>query len=65
MNLTQQTGRTKKGNFYSIIQDGPTSFHLSITIGDVTQHDHVTSPINLDVLHLRIMEMETELSGDS
>lgn len=61
MNLAQQAGRTKRDNHYAIIQDSPVSFHLSITVGDVTQHDHVTSPASIDTLHLRIMEMETEL----
>lgn len=60
--LAEKTGKTESGNYFSIIQDAPTSFHISVSVGNVTQYDHMENPASLEVLDLKVLEMEKELT---
>jgi hypothetical protein len=59
--LAEKKGKTDRGNYFSIIQDTPTSFHISVSVGDTTQYEHMENPASLDILDLKVLEMENGL----
>ena len=59
--IAEQKGKTERGNFFSIIQDTPTLFHISVSMGQFTYHDFIESPTGMDVLYTKVKEVEDEL----
>jgi hypothetical protein len=55
--------KTSKGNTYIIYQDSPTTFHVSVSIGNFVSYDFLESPPTVEVLYERIQELETELEN--
>lgn len=61
--LAEKKGKTEKGNFFSIIQDAPTSFYISVSVGHTTHCEHVENPPNLEVLDLKVLEIENGMAA--
>lgn len=59
--IAKESGTTKKNNIYTILQDSPTTFHITIQIKEYLSYDFLSSPPNLESIHRRIEELETEL----
>ena len=62
--MGKQVGKTAKGNTYIILQDSPTTFHMSVQYNNIVSYDCVENPANMEELHNRIIELEKELEGD-
>lgn len=61
MFLAKEVKKTLKGNTYIILQDSPSTFHLSVSIGNFVNYDFLESPSTIDVIHQHIETLETEL----
>lgn len=61
----KKTGTTEKGSRYTILQDGPTSFHMSVQNGDNLIYEHFESPENLEYLDTQVTKLEEELLSTS
>jgi hypothetical protein len=53
--------KTSKGNTYIIYQDSPTTFHVSVSIGNFVSYDFLESPPSVEVIHECIHKLEAEL----
>jgi hypothetical protein len=53
--------KTSKGNTAIIYQDSPTTFHMSVSIGEYVIYDYLELPSSLEVLHAHIDAIEVEL----
>lgn len=53
--------KTSKGNTYVIYQDSPSTFHVSVSIGNFVSYDFIESPSSIETLHEQIQVLETEL----
>lgn len=56
----KKVAKTPNGNTYVVLQDGPASFHVSVSKGDVTAYDHVMNPPSMEALENTIFELERE-----
>lgn len=63
MKINRQTGTTAKGSRYAILQDGPTSFHITVQDNDRLIYEHFSNPPNLKFLIDEADGMEIELLG--
>lgn len=61
MFMAKETKKTEKGTWYSILQDAPNSFHISVSKNGLVLYDHVENPINLEQIHNKVNELEDEL----
>lgn len=61
MFIAKEVGKTEKGNIYIILQDTPTSFHVSIQVEGVTMYEHIETPPTMEFLKEQIVRMENEL----
>lgn len=61
MFLAKEINKTEKGNQYIVYQDGPASFHISVSVNDHTLYDHLENPQSLDDIKNKIRELEEEL----
>ena len=61
--MGKQVGKTAKGNTYIILQDSPTTFHMSVQYNNIVSYDFIENPSSVDELHMRITELETELES--
>ena len=61
MFIAKEVKKTSKGNTYMILQDSPSTFHISVTIGSFVSYDFIESPSNVETIYTRIEELETEL----
>jgi hypothetical protein len=57
----KQTGTTEKGSWYSILQDGPASFHITVGKDNNVVYEHFENPPNIDHLMNNIILLENEL----
>lgn len=57
----KKTDKTEKGSRYTILQDGPASFHVSVQNGDYLIYEHFEQPESLDALMKEIDKLEEEL----
>ena len=57
----KQTGNTEKGSWYSILQDGPASFHISVGKGNNVVYDYFQNPPDIQHLMDNIVLLEKEL----
>lgn len=57
----KQTGVTPSGSRFAILQDSPTSFHISVSKGDKVIYEHFENPPSLQYLNDNILLLETEL----
>lgn len=53
--------KTEKGNTYIIYQDSPTTFHVSVSIGNFVTYDFIQSPSSIEQIHECVHRLETEL----
>jgi len=60
--IAEKSARTEKGNFYSIIQDGPNSFHISVSTDAITLYEHFKNVPSLEYLEEQVLIMEAEAS---
>jgi len=63
MNLyhAKKSGKTASGSWYSILQDGPASFHTSVGKGNYIIYEHFQDPPNIEYLDNNILLLEKEL----
>lgn len=61
--IGKQIGKTEKGNKYIILQDSPSTFHVSVECNNIVNYDFIENPANMEELHARIIGLETELEG--
>lgn len=61
MYQAKRVGKTLTGNKYIILQDGPKSFHVSVSINDYVIYDHFHDPPTLEALNENILLLEKEL----
>jgi hypothetical protein len=59
--MGKEVKKTAKGNTYIILQDSPSTFHISVSIGDKVSYDFLESPSSMEAIHEHIRNMETEL----
>jgi len=59
--MGKEVKKTAKGNTYIILQDSPSTFHISVSIGNKVSYDFLESPPSLEAIHECIQTMETEL----
>jgi hypothetical protein len=57
----KQKGTTESGSWYSILQDGPASFHISVGNGNNVVYDYFLNPPNIQHLMDNIVLLEKEL----
>lgn len=57
----KKTGKTVSGSWYSILQDGPASFHISVAYSNYVIYEHFQNPPNLEFLDNNILLLEKEL----
>ena len=57
----KKSDKTEKGSRYTILQDGPASFHVSVQRGDNLIYEHFESPESLENLMKGIERLEEEL----
>ena len=57
----KKAGVTLSGSWYSILQDGPASFHISVGKGDNVIYEHFLNPPNIEFLDNNILLLEKEL----
>jgi len=53
--------KTSKGNTYVIYQDSPSTFHVSVSIGNFVSYDFIEAPSSVHALHEHIEALESEL----
>jgi hypothetical protein len=53
--------KTVKGNTYVIYQDSPSTFHVSVSIGNFVSYDFLESPSSIEAIHECIHRLESEL----
>ena len=56
----KKTGTTERGSFYSILQDGPASFHMTVQNGMI-MYQHFQDPASIEELEKNILLLESEL----
>ena len=61
MFTAKEIGKTEKGSTYVIGQDTPSSFHISVSIGDYVLYDFLNGPDSIEAIHQHIRQLETEL----
>ncbi len=57
----KQSGVTEKGSRYSILQDGPTSFHITVQKENNVIYDYMLNPTSMSDLMNLIASLEDEL----
>jgi hypothetical protein len=57
----KQKGTTESGSWYSMLQDGPASFHISVGKGNNVVYEHFQNPPNIQHLMDNILLLEKEL----
>lgn len=57
----KEVRKTVKGNPYIILQDSPTTFHVSVSIGNYIIYDFLNAPSSLEEIHQHGEVLETEL----
>lgn len=57
----KQTGKTDLGTWYGILQDGPNSFHVSVSKDQTVLYDHFENLPNMEQLHQNMLGLEQEL----
>lgn len=61
MYTAKKSDKTEKGSGYTILQDGPTSFHVSVQNGDYVVYEHFLNPPTLEFLEKSVLSLEEEL----
>lgn len=59
--IAKKSDSTEKGSRYVILQDSPTSFHVSVQRGDKAIYEHFERPESMDFLLNQINVLEEEL----
>ncbi len=57
----RKSDNTEKGSRYTILQDGPASFHVSVQNGDFLIYEHFEQPESLDALEGAMAEANAKL----
>jgi hypothetical protein len=57
----KQTGTTESGSWYTILQDGPASFHISVGKRDTVIYEYFQNPPDIQHLMNNITLLEKEL----
>lgn len=60
MYQAKEIGKTERGNKYSILQDSPTSFHVSVDVNNIIRYDHIENPQNKEEILNKILTLENE-----
>lgn len=63
MMIAKEIKKTVKGNTYMILQDSPTSFHISVSIGNHVIYDFMDTPQSLEQIYTNINTLEMELEN--
>lgn len=61
MYQAKEVGKTDAGNVYIILQDGPSSFHVSVQVEGLTIYDHIENPSSVEDLKEQIAKLESEI----
>lgn len=61
MITAKELRKTSKGNPYIILQDSPSTFHVSVSIGNYVIYDFLNAPSSLEEIHQRGEQLEMEL----
>ena len=64
MFMAKEVKKTEKGNTYIILQDSPSTFHISVSIGNRVSYDCLDQPSSVEAIYEHIRNMETELEKD-
>lgn len=59
--IARQTGYTKHGTRWAVIQDGPDSYHVSVQRGDVLTYEHTYELRSEQDLMNMVARLENEL----
>ena len=57
----KKAGVTPSGSWYSILQDGPASFHMTVGKDKNVIYEHFENPPNIEFLDNNILLLEKEL----
>lgn len=61
----KKAGVTPSGSWYSILQDGPASFHMSVGRGNYIIYEHFQNPPNVEFLDNNVLLLEQELPNET
>ena len=61
MFMAKEVKKTEKGTWYSILQDAPNSFHISVSKDQLVLYDHVENPTRVEDVYAKVRELEEEL----
>jgi hypothetical protein len=61
MIAAKEIRKTSKGNTYMILQDSPSTFHVSVSIGNYVIYDFINTASNVEEIYQRGEKLETEL----
>jgi len=59
--MAKETKKTEKGTWYSIMQDAPNSFHISVSKDNLVLYDYVENPTRMEDIHGKVRELEDDL----
>ena len=60
----KKVGTSASGSHYSVLQDGPASFHISVQYKDRIRYDYIQNPKSMEEIDNTINELEQELLND-
>ena len=61
----KDVGVAKQGSRYVILQDGPASFHVTVSTGSIAIYDYFFNPPSIESLKANIDSLEEELLNKS
>ena len=57
----RKSDSTERGSRYTILQDGPASFHITVQRGDVAIYDYIANPRDMQEIETLIVALEEEI----
>lgn len=57
----KESGKAISGSYYTILQDGPTSYHVTVSKGQFAIYEHFSSIESKDNMLYMINKLEEEL----
>jgi hypothetical protein len=61
MITAKELRKTSKGNPYMILQDSPSTFHVSVSIGNYIIYDFINTASSVEEIYQHGENLETEL----
>lgn len=57
----KEVGVAQSGSRFIVLQDGPASFHISVSKDHLVLYDHLENPTSIEQIHSKIAELENDL----